>query len=768
MNKRILQRAALMLILCAAALGGTAVWLFSPAPPVRGKSSAAPLTHTATAEQQLAQDLALDDDRVAAYTMGRRAEVFGARHMMGHFTPDSPACETAVCYQVEIYDFDNNATITVIVDVDAAQVRDVLYLANAQPGVNKRLADLAAALASQHPGVIEALGYRPPAANIAAPLAGMDEGNCDGRHLCVGLVYPLPDGLLTVIVDLTLEEVAGIFPAQMPPDPPQTEAPFVPENCPAPGTVERDGWSLAYQTTSWDGLRVHTVSYNGMPVANNIKLVEWHVHYSSGSGFIDIAGCSSGGGGFLSPPYGETQVLDLFDDEGDLIGFEVVQDFRMSNWGSGCNYRYEQRLHFYQDGRFRVVSGAFGKGCQPIGVYRPVVRIDVAVDGSGNNSFATWDGAEWQTHQEEFWQLQDGPYSDEGYRWLVYNQSGAAFYIEPGQGQFSGSLKPDNAYIYVTMHRPEEGDNDLPAIGSCCNADHRQGPHNFVNSDPIANQNIVIWYVPQMEKYGVAPGPYSCWTVAGEPNPETYPCFSGPMFVPANLPGAPDYGLVLTATVTAQTAAPGQAVAYNLTITNTAAVTDTFAINLSQNEWPAIAPLTLTLAPEATSDLAITVTVPLTAVNQASDSLTVTATSLNDEEAQAAVTLTTTAIIYGAELFPLTAAQTAAPGSVVVYSLALINTAAVTDTFAITLSQNEWLTTAPLTLTLAPEAATSFVITVTIPLTAVHQASDSVIVTAISRGNEEAQTAVTLTTTAVSAGAGERLHWLYLPAVIRP
>jgi hypothetical protein len=79
----------------------------------------------------------------------------------------------------------------------------------------------------------------------------------------------------------------------------------------------------------------------------------------------------------------------------------------MSNWGSGCNYRYEQRIHFYNDGRFRVVSGAFGKGCGTIGVYRPVVRIDIAVDGSGNNSFATWDGAEWQTHQEEFWQLQD-------------------------------------------------------------------------------------------------------------------------------------------------------------------------------------------------------------------------------------------------------------------------------------------------------------------------------------------------------------------------
>lgn len=29
---------------------------------------------------------------------------------------------------------------------------------------------------------------------------------------------------------------------------------------------------------------------------------------------------------------------------------------------------------------------------------------------------------------------------------------------------------------------------------------------------------------------------YSCWTVVGEPIPETCPCFAGPSFVPISVP----------------------------------------------------------------------------------------------------------------------------------------------------------------------------------------------------------------------------------------
>jgi hypothetical protein len=54
-----------------------------------------------------------------------------------------------------------------------------------------------------------------------------------------------------------------------------------------------------------------------------------------------------------------------------------------------------------------------------------------------------------------------------------------------------------------------------------------------VNAGAIAGENLVLWYVPQMVTDASAPD-YYCWTVSGEPNPETYPCFAGPRFTSPN------------------------------------------------------------------------------------------------------------------------------------------------------------------------------------------------------------------------------------------
>ena len=134
------------LVLLVWELGQTAV-------SVRGKSAPLPLETTLTTAQQQAQTLALADVRVQAQTSGRRTEVFGVRRMGQQITEASAACATAVCYQVEIYNFDDNATVTAVVDTDAGIVRDVLHQPNMQPGINRRLADMALELALNDPGV---------------------------------------------------------------------------------------------------------------------------------------------------------------------------------------------------------------------------------------------------------------------------------------------------------------------------------------------------------------------------------------------------------------------------------------------------------------------------------------------------------------------------------------------------------------------------------------------------------------------------------------
>mgnify|MGYP002622857450 CR=1 FL=1 len=325
--------------------------------------------------------------------------------------------------------------------------------------------------------------------------------------------------------------------------------------CPAPGSVNRDGWAFNYETSGNDGLRIFNVTYQGRAVLTSASLPEWHVDYNGeyaiSPGFRDVIGCGGSGGGFLILPYEETQVRDL-QDGSTVVGFEVVQDFRMSQWGNECNYRYEQHYQFFVDGRFRIVAGAYGKGCgtdpamqQP--VYRPVVRIDIAVNGDNNDSFAFWDGQQWAFQQSELYRTpyasNFGPHqlNSANQGWLVLDGSGQGYTVEPGLGQFNDDGKADDPFIYVTLHKPTEGDTDLPSwsIDYCCYDDHRQGPENFVDGEPIGSANLVLWYVAQsvtdrLPEAEDGDGRF-CWTVSGEPDPETYPCFTGPLFTPFEL-----------------------------------------------------------------------------------------------------------------------------------------------------------------------------------------------------------------------------------------
>jgi hypothetical protein len=512
----------------------------SPPEGVRGKSPAFPLEAELSAEQALAQDLALSAPEVQTLTVGRPSEVFGVRKIGQDYSPGSEVCAEHACWQVEIYNFDEDAAVVAVVDVDARDVIAVYHQPGVHPGINKRLADAALDLALNHPDVIEALGFQPVAANMAPVDAGLRDSACESGHLCVSPTFELENRILWAVVDLTEGRLAGLAWTERLPDAPGSSTPFVPDlGCPTPGSVNQGGWSANYLTTGTDGLKVYDVTYNGVPVLTSVKLVEWHADYGA-SGFEDSTGCGGGGGGFPIYPYGDTQVLNIVDEQNATIGFEVVQDFRMGNWGNTCNYRYEQHIQFFNDGRFRVVSGAFGKGCGANALYRPIVRVDIAVAGDDGDSFSRWDGSQWAQLGTEDYLV---PYSEaghgpheatvEGYNWQVSDQSGTGYFIAMSTGQFGDGGRGDEPFFYVTQHRASEGDTDLGVIGDCCADDYNQGPEIFLTGESIANENIVLWYVPQLLT-DVTPGDYYCWTVSGEPNPETYPCWSGPMFYPVD------------------------------------------------------------------------------------------------------------------------------------------------------------------------------------------------------------------------------------------
>ncbi|HLF89081.1 MAG TPA: hypothetical protein VI451_09065 [Anaerolineales bacterium] len=504
---------------------------------VRGKAPSLPLSGTLTPQEVLAQDLALSEPRVQNLTVGRKSEVFGIKRVGMDFPSGSTSCAHQDCRQVEIYLWVENATVTAIVNLDTREVLDVLYQPGVRPGLSSRLTARAVQIIHEAPEVAELLGYQPAMEDIYPMQGDLLASSCDGDHICAAATFRVGDRFLWAMADLTEDQFAGTAWTSASANDGASVL-FVPAGCPAPGTFSQDGWILAYETTPTDGLRVYNVFYNGVQMINSIKLLEWHVYYQSTTGFNDYAGCDNTSANVVYP-YGETQINDLLDEGNNVIGFELVQDFRMESWGQNCQYRYEQHLEFFNDGRFRVVQVAYGKGCGTRAFYRPVVRIDIAIRDQANDNFDYWDGTQWvhlttEDYRVPYLETNHGPHTTtpEGYAWKVYDADGTGYYIEMDVGQFGDGGQGDIPFVYATQHKASEGDTDMSLIGTCCNIDHQQGPHNYVNGESIDNQDLVIWYVSQGEKDGVPDDGdgYYCWTVSGEPNPETYPCFMGPMF----------------------------------------------------------------------------------------------------------------------------------------------------------------------------------------------------------------------------------------------
>jgi hypothetical protein len=520
------------------------------------KASVLLLDEPLDANQQLAQDLAVHDPRVLANLVDTstglplRAEVLGVYPARaGDLTDDTAVCRTSTCYRVELYNHATNSATVTLVDVPAATVLAVNDFAGFQPDIPPHLVALAREIAVNAPEVAQALGFQPAAdeAVMAGTKTALNETSCErSRHLCVAPTFVQGDRALWAIVDLTDGVLVGTRWTALGKS---GTGPVVTEKhlqddvisalyCEHETPLTHGDWTMTYMLTSSDGLRLSDVTFRGRPVLDDAKLVDWHVSYSGEEafGYSDAIGCPTFSQAAVVA-HEAPSVTDIAVD-GQVLGFSITQDFEGEMWPAPCNYYYRQRFDFYDDGRFRTVAANVGRGCGDQGTYRPVLRIGFA---GADNSFASWDGAGWQTWSDEGYALQ-GPateYSPEGYQFRVADTAGAGYYVQPGQGQFGDGGRGDNAFTYVTLNKPgvDEGQADLITIGPCCNADHQQGPEKFMlpAPDPIAGSHIVMWYVPQLQNDDT-PGQEYCWadTVLREGVyvPVEYPCYAGPMFVP--------------------------------------------------------------------------------------------------------------------------------------------------------------------------------------------------------------------------------------------
>lgn len=505
--------------------------------------------------RELAQRIAVLDPRFqgdlwdAATGAPLRNEIFGVYPMReSDLTEATARCAEVACYRVEMYNYAKNLTTIGMVSPGDNTLLSVLKVPDAQPDLPQYLIDLAVQIATQAPEVAIALGYKPDSeeAVMENTKTALNRTRCQrSRHLCVAPTFVAGERALWAIVDLTDGVLVGVRwtdvgeSGSQPVTERSLQDDVVSQSfCGKTTSLQRGDWSMDFILTSSDGLRISNVQFQGHPVIDSAKLVDWHVSYSATEafGYSDAIGC---------PVFSQAAVVafqgpvvrEIFEGD-ESEGFVLEQEFWGEQWPMPCSYYYVQAFNFYNDGSFRVVAGNIGRGCGNNGTYRPVIRLTLP----GENSFAAWDGTAWENWESEGWQLQsEGPLDGEGYQYRVLDSSGAGYYIEPGTGQFGDGGRGDNAYVYVTRYHTDqdEGESDMVTIGPCCNEDHQQGPDRFTNSESIDSTQLVLWYVPQMENDDT-PGQEYCWAnsaiVNGVYVATKYPCYAGPLFVPITSP----------------------------------------------------------------------------------------------------------------------------------------------------------------------------------------------------------------------------------------
>jgi hypothetical protein len=453
-------------------------------------------------------------------------------------------CKNDVCKRIEIFNFATNTSYYVLTHKVKKAIIDVQSFVNFQPELPPHLKDLAILISSKDPKVTEFVGFelKGEKALMANTKTALNKSICErSQHVCVSPTYVMPYKMaLWAIVDLTdlnlvaLRWTDLVTDGSQLPDPNTTEKKTANDvidqkYCQKTNKFEQGDWKFDYTLTSSDGMNIENVTYKGKEIIKSTKLVDWHVSYSKedGFGYSDAIGC---------PVYSQAAVVAAGEPKiKQKDGYvEFHQEYWSEGWPKPCNYYYEQALRLYDNGAFRPIATSIGRGCGTDGTYRPVTRIEL---GKDLQSVAKYDGVNFVavSQEDQFEQSK-----------LMKDKNNQSFKI----GQFgvtlgeAGLLDPkergDNAFVYFTNNnnKNNEGSNDMPTIGSCCNTDLDQGPNKFVNNEKLIDNGTVMWYVPQLKNDGAKDKEY-CWAdtkinTSGTYDIIEYPCNAGPLFTPIN------------------------------------------------------------------------------------------------------------------------------------------------------------------------------------------------------------------------------------------
>jgi hypothetical protein len=320
----------------------------------------------------------------------------------------------------------------------------------------------------------------------------------------------------------------------------------------------------------------------------------------------------------------------------------------------------------------------------------------------------------------------------------------------------------NTALIGVLGSTTPGGLNQISWLGVDILVDCRPSDLPWLNANPTsgtipggASQEVSVGF----DSTGLLPGAYE-GTLCIESN-------FGRVRVPATMTVlTPSYGVELSADDPDLSGSPGETITYTLTVSNTGDVADSFTLEVSGEAWPTVLETSLiTLTAGSSSPVEVYVTIPTDANDGDIDMATITATSTTDDTATDSLVLTSTLVAtYGVQLTTANANLSGERDETLIYTLTISNTGNVTDTFALGISGETWMTMLETSLVeLAAENSMSVEVNVTVPAGANDGDMDTATITATSTTDGTATDSLVLTSTAVVED-----YLVHLPMIFKP
>ena len=307
-------------------------------------------------------------------------------------------CANDNCTHLTYYNYDDGGTIEVVINNDNDVVVDSWDNQDARPLPSATILNDVLDIANGDERVTAVLGDIRRARDLMVPMSTWLQDDACSADWCVDLTFHDPAGsgrVFHVVVNMQEGDVARTFYSRGRAQREFSEPPELNPNVPPwnDGCHDQDGWEVCWQMTAHDGVNFYDVKYAGLEIFSSAKIGQVEAFYPSWpGGYRDEIGSNS----TVPPKYG-TQVTE-FDD-----GFSVRQLFTEPfDWPNCiCCYRYEQIIHFYEDGTWEPRFISHGPGCDALAEYRPFWRIDLDLDGAEDDSVWAWEGMQWISADRE-------------------------------------------------------------------------------------------------------------------------------------------------------------------------------------------------------------------------------------------------------------------------------------------------------------------------------------------------------------------------------